>query len=174
MSENFKVKLRSISCLIFDVDGVLTDGSLLVMPTELHRTMNIKDGYALKAAVNAGYKVCIISGGKSESVRKRLSDLGIKDIYLGIEDKKEIFKKIMEEGKLQPSNVLYMGDDLPDYEVMQISGLPCCPADACQEIKALSIYISTQNGGEGCARDVIEQVMRLHNKWPHSIRPGTL
>ncbi len=174
MTENFKVKLRSISCLVFDVDGVLTDGSLLVMPTELHRTMNIKDGYAMKAAMNAGYRVCIISGGKSESVRKRLSDLGIKDIYLGIENKKEILKKIMEEGKLQSSNILYMGDDLPDYEVMQISGLPCCPADACPEIKALSIYISTQKGGQGCARDVIEQVMRLHNKWPHSIRPGTL
>ncbi len=174
MSENFKIKLRSITCLIFDVDGVLTNGTLLVTPNELHRTMNIKDGYALKAAVDAGYKVCIISGGKSESVRKRLSDLGINDIHLGVQDKKAILKKIMDEGKLQATNVLYMGDDLPDYEVMQISGLPCCPADACPEIKALSIYISAQKGGEGCARDVIEQVMRLHNKWPHSIRPTTL
>ncbi|TAH43696.1 MAG: HAD-IIIA family hydrolase [Bacteroidetes bacterium] len=174
MLENFKVKLRSITCLIFDVDGVLTNGSLLVMPNELHRTMNIRDGYALKAAVDAGYKVFIISGGKSESVRKRLADLGIKDIYLGVENKKEILQKIMDEGKFQSSNILYMGDDLPDYEVMQISGLPCCPADACPEIKSLSIYVSTQKGGEGCVRDVIEQVMRLHNKWPHSIRPNAL
>ena len=170
MSENFKIKLRSVTCLIFDVDGVLTDGSLLVMPTELHRTMNIRDGYALKAAVQAGYKVCIISGGKSESVRKRLSDLGVEDIYLGVEDKKEILAKIMAEEKLELSNILYVGDDLPDYEVMQMCGVPCCPADACNEIKSLSIYISTQKGGDGCARDIIEQVMRLQNKWPYSIR----
>ncbi len=174
MSENFKHKLRSVSCFIFDVDGVLTNGSLLVLQGELHRTMNIRDGYALKEAVNSGYDVFIISGGKSESVRKRLSDLGIKNIYLGIENKKEKLEELIEEYNLILENILYMGDDLPDYEVMDMCGVPCCPADAAPEIKSLSKYISTQKGGEGCARDVIEQVLRLHNKWPFSVRSSNL
>lgn len=169
MSENFKIKLQSISCFIFDVDGVLTDGTLLVMPQELHRTMNIKDGYALKAAAAAGYKIYIISGGKSESVRKRLSDLGLTDIHLGIEDKKAKLRDLVERDQLHSSNVLYMGDDLPDYEVMQMCGLPCCPSDAVPEIKSISLYVSPLKGGNGCVRDIIEQVMRLHNKWPYSI-----
>ena len=170
MSENFKQRLRAITCFIFDVDGVLTNGSLLVMPGELHRIMNIRDGYALKEATRAGYQVCIISGGKSESVRKRLADLGLKHIYLGIEDKKAKLNEIMVELGLQPGNILYMGDDLPDYEVMKICGVACCPSDAAHEIRLLSHYVSIMKGGDGCARDVIEQVMRLQNKWPFSIR----
>ncbi len=170
MSENFKQKLQKVSCFIFDVDGVLTNGNLLVLQGELHRIMNIKDGFALKEAVGAGYKVCIISGGKSEGVRKRLADLGLKDIYLGVEDKKEKLQEIMDSCNILKDNVLYMGDDLPDYEVMMSCGVPCCPQDAVPEIRSLSIYISPFKGGEGCARDVIEQVMRLHHKWPFSIQ----
>ncbi len=170
MPENFKQKLRNINTFIFDVDGVLTNGTLLVLQGELHRIMNIKDGYALKEAVNSGYNVIIISGGKSESVRKRLSDLGIKNIYLGVEDKRAKLAEIVEEFKINIEQTLYMGDDLPDYEVMQVCGVPCCPADAVSEIKNLSLYVSSQKGGEGCARDVIEQVLRLQNKWPYSER----
>jgi len=170
MSENFKQKLQKVSCFIFDVDGVLTNGSLLVMHNELHRIMNIKDGFALKEAVSAGYKVCIISGGKSEGVRKRLADLGLNDIYLGVEDKKEKLQEIMDSCNILKDNILYMGDDLPDYEVMKSCGVPCCPQDAVSEIRSLSLYISPLKGGEGCARDVIEQVMRLHHKWPFSIQ----
>lgn len=168
MSENFKQKLNSVSCFIFDVDGVLTNGNLLVLQDELHRTMNIRDGFALKEAINKGYEVFIISGGKSLSVKKRLSDLGIKHIFLGIDNKKETLNEIMQTHKLKPENILYMGDDLPDFEVMKMCGIPCCPADAVPEIKSLSIYISPFKGGEGCARDVIEQVLRLHKKWPYS------
>jgi 3-deoxy-D-manno-octulosonate 8-phosphate phosphatase (KDO 8-P phosphatase) len=170
MHENFKQKLRNVSCFIFDVDGVLTNGSLLVLPTELHRTMNIRDGYALKEAVNKGFEVFIVSGGRSESVRKRLSDLGIKNIYLGVEDKTEKLQEIIKESKIKSENILYMGDDLPDYEVMQLCGVPCCPADAVPEIKEISIYVSSIKGGDGCARDVIEQVLRLNGKWPYSER----
>ena len=170
MLENFKVRLQSVRCFIFDVDGVLTNGTLLVMKDELHRTMNIKDGYAMKEACKAGYKVCIISGGKSESVRKRLEALEISEIHLGVDNKKEKLDEIMRKYKLSLTEILYMGDDLPDYEVMKICGLPCSPSDAAPEIKSLSLYISPMKGGEGCARDVIEQVMRLHNKWPYSIR----
>ncbi|HNQ61510.1 MAG TPA: HAD hydrolase family protein [Bacteroidia bacterium] len=170
MSDNFKQKLQNVNTFIFDVDGVLTNGTLLVLPGELHRTMNIRDGYALKEAVTQGYNVFIISGGKSESVRKRLTDLGIKNIYLGIEDKKAKLKEITEEFNLNIEQVLYMGDDLPDYEVMQVCGIPCCPADATHEIKNISLYVSPQKGGDGCARDVIEQVLRLQNKWPYSNR----
>jgi 3-deoxy-D-manno-octulosonate 8-phosphate phosphatase (KDO 8-P phosphatase) len=163
---NFKERLNRVRCFIFDIDGVLTDGSLIVMPEELIRVMNIRDGFALKEAVNAGYHVCIISGGKSESVRSRLSNLGINDIYLGVEFKSAVMDEIVNTYGLQPDEILYMGDDLPDYEVMKRAGVPCCPHDAATEIRELSVYVSPRNGGSGCVRDVIEQVMRLHGKWP--------
>lgn len=166
MNQNFKQRLNNVKCFIFDVDGVLTNGSLIVMPTELYRTMNIRDGYAMKAAVEAGYHVAIISGGKSESVRTRLQNLGIKDIYLGVEDKTERYEELMLMYDLTDDQILYMGDDLPDYQVMKRSGIPTCPNDAVAEIREMSVYISPVKGGEGCVRDVIEQVMRLHGKWP--------
>ncbi len=136
------------------------------MPGELIRMMNVRDGYALKEAVNAGYHVVIISGGKSESVRTRLSNLGVKDIFLGAENKSEKMNEIIQKYKLSLDEILYMGDDLPDYEVMKVIGIPCCPADSVPEIKELSVYISPVKGGEGCVRDVIEQVMRLKGQWP--------
>ncbi len=166
MQSNFKELLRKVKCLVFDVDGVLTDGTLIVMPDELIRKMNIRDGFALKTAVEAGFVVAIISGGKSESVRTRLQKLGITEIHLGVEYKTETMKEVLRKYNLKNEDVLYMGDDIPDYEVMKVIGIPCCPADATADIKNISMYVSHVKGGEGCARDVIEQVLRLNGKWP--------
>lgn len=127
--------------------------------------MNIRDGYAMKAAIDSGYNVCIISGGTNEGVRERLRNLGITDIYLGSHDKVELFKEYIELYAISPSQVLYMGDDIPDYFVMQRVALPTCPQDAAPEIKSISKYISHRNGGRGAVRDVIEQVMRVQGKW---------
>jgi 3-deoxy-D-manno-octulosonate 8-phosphate phosphatase (KDO 8-P phosphatase) len=166
MELNFKQKLKTVTCFMFDVDGVLTDGSLVLFENgEQTRTMNIRDGYALQAAVKAGYKVAVISGGRSESVKTRLNGLGVTDVYLGADNKKEKFDEIVTMYDLKPENILYMGDDLPDLDVMKKSGVPTCPADAAHEIKDISMYVSGKKGGEGCVRDVIEQVMKLHGKW---------
>ena len=164
--ENFKTKLTSVKAFIFDVDGVLTNGSVTLMPDgEQVRVMNIKDGYALQLEAKKGYKICIISGGKSEMVRTRLNGLGITDVYLGTHDKVDHFKEFIEIYKINPDEILYMGDDLPDYGVMQRVGVPTCPNDSAQEIKDISIYISDKKGGEGAVRDVIEQVLRVQDKW---------
>lgn len=166
MSKSYKEYLHQISTFIFDVDGVFTDGSLHITTTgEMHRTMNVKDGYAVRAALDAGYKVCIISGGTDEGVRKRLEALGVADVFLGAHQKTEVFKKYMKTHSLDNEEVLYMGDDIPDYPVLKLVGLACCPQDAVQEIKAISHYVSHKNGGKGCVRDVIEQVLKVQNKW---------
>jgi len=158
--------MNDITTFIFDVDGVLTDGSVFVSNEgEMLRTMNIRDGYALKAAVESGYNVCIISGGSNVGVRVRLRNLGITDIHLGCPDKVETFKEYIELYTIKPGQVLYMGDDIPDYHVMQLVGLPTCPQDASPEIKRISTYISHKNGGNGSVRDVIEQVMKVQGKW---------
>ena len=164
--ENFKTKLTRVKAFIFDVDGVLTDGSVTLMPDGEHiRVMNIKDGYALQLAVKKGYKIAIISGGKSEMVRKRLLGLGITDIYLGVHTKIDVYKELIEIYNISPEEILYMGDDLPDFEVMQRIGVPTCPNDSAVEIKDISIYISDKKGGEGAVRDVIEQVLRVQGQW---------
>ncbi len=166
MTKSYKELMNDITTFIFDVDGVLTDGSVFVNNDgEMLRTMNIRDGYALKAAVESGYNVCIISGGSNEGVRVRLRNLGIKDIYLGTPDKVETFDQYIDINQIQPEQVLYMGDDIPDYHVMQIVGLASCPQDAAPEIKGISKYISHKNGGKGAVRDVIEQVMKVQGKW---------
>lgn len=166
MDKSYKEIFPQINTLIFDVDGVLTNGIVTVFPDgQLIRQMNIKDGYALKAAVKAGFHICVISGGKNEGVRSRLQDLGIKDIYLGAHNKIEQFNELLKKHDLKPENVLYMGDDVPDLPVMKLVGMPCCPNDAVREIQQVSKYISDKKGGEGCARDVIEQVMRVQGKW---------
>lgn len=158
--------MNNISTFIFDVDGVLTDSSVHITPTgEMLRIMNIRDGYAMKAAVESGYHVCIISGGSNEGVRIRLRNLGITDIFLATPDKVETFKEYTELYNIKPEEVLYMGDDIPDYHVMQLVGLPSCPQDSSPEIKAISTYISHKNGGRGAVRDVIEQVMKVQGKW---------
>ena len=158
--------MNDITTFIFDVDGVLTDSSVHITPTgEMLRIMNIRDGFAMKAAVESGYHVCIISGGSNEGVRSRLKNLGIKDIYLACPDKVQNFKEYTEKYDIKPEQVLYMGDDIPDYHVMKLVGLPTCPQDASPEIKGVSKYISHKNGGRGAVRDVIEQVMKVQGKW---------
>ena len=158
--------MNDITTFIFDVDGVLTDGSVFVSNEgEMLRTMNIRDGYALKSAVDAGYNVCIISGGSNEGVRVRLRNLGITDIHLGTPDKVATFDEYTDIYNIKSEQVLYMGDDIPDYHVMKLVGLPTCPQDASTEIKSISKYISHKNGGKGAVRDVIEQVMKVQGKW---------
>ena len=166
MEKSYKELMPQITTFIFDVDGVLTDGSVHVFENgELVRQMNIKDGYALKTAVDEGFNVCIISGGSNEGVRSRLSNLGLTDIYLGAHNKIEQYNEILKKYNLNPKNVLYMGDDIPDYPVMKLVGLSCCPKDAAPEIQGISKYISQKNGGKGCVRDVIEQVLKVQGKW---------
>ena len=166
MSKSYKEIMNDITTFIFDVDGVLTDSSVHITPTgEMLRIMNIRDGFAMKAAVESGYHVCIISGGSNEGVRIRLKNLGIKDIHLACPHKVQNFKEYTEKYDIKPEQVLYMGDDIPDYHVMKLVGLPTCPQDASPEIKGVSKYISHKNGGRGAVRDVIEQVMKVQGKW---------
>lgn len=166
MAKSYKELMNGITTFIFDVDGVLTDGSVFITSDgEMQRTMNIRDGYAMKAAVESGYHVCIISGGSNEGVRIRLRNLGITDIHLGSPDKVETFDEYTDVYNIKPEQVLYMGDDIPDYHVMKLVGLPSCPQDACPEIKGISKYISHKHGGKGAVRDVIEQVMKVQGKW---------
>lgn len=164
--KSYKELLKDITTFVFDVDGVLTDGVITVTSSgELLRKMNIKDGYALKTAIDEGFNICIISGGSNEGVRKRLRGLGITDIYLGAHNKIDQLEEYFDIYNIQANEVLYMGDDIPDYYVMETVGLPCCPQDAVPEIKSISKYISHKKGGDGCVRDVIEQVLKIHGKW---------
>ena len=166
MEKSYKEFLSQITTFIFDVDGVLTDGSIQISSNgDLLRTMDIKDGYAMKYARDKGYTICIISGGKNEGVRHRLKGLGITDIYLGCPDKVEQMEEFFDVYDINPEEVLYMGDDLPDLYAMKKVGLPCCPQDAAPEIKEISRYVSHKKGGKGCVRDVIEQVLKVQGKW---------
>lgn len=154
-----------IKTFVFDVDGVLATDLILILQGDMARSMNTKDGYGLQLAVKKGYRVVIISGGKSEAVKQRLNGLGITDVYLGIHNKKEKLLEYVQTHQLKWPEILYMGDDIPDYSPMQLVGLPCCPADAVNEIKSISRYISHLNGGHGCGRDVIEKVLKLNGHW---------
>jgi len=166
MEKSYKEYLQHINTFIFDIDGVLTNGNVLINTDgELLRTMNIKDGYALKTAVQQGFNVCIISGGKNEGVRKRLEGLEIKDIYLGAHQKVDQLQEYITNNTIKLENVLYMGDDIPDLPVMNLVGLPTCPQDAVAEVKEVSKYVSFKKGGKGCVRDVIEQVLKVQGKW---------
>jgi len=163
---NFKELLPTIKAFVFDVDGVLSGSVMPMHPAEgPMRTANIKDGYAIQYAVKKGYHVAIITGGGTEAVRRRFQSLGVKDIYMKSSIKMDDLKRFMQLYALKPEQVLYMGDDIPDYQVMQYVGVPVCPADAAPEIKSVSIYISPFAGGEGCARDVLEQTMKVQGKW---------
>lgn len=161
-------KFKQIKTFIFDVDGVLTNSDLLVTESgELLRIMNTRDGYAIKKAVKLGYNVCIITGGSSQGVKSRLLGLGVKDIFLGASDKLSIYKEYIQDKSIDADKILYMGDDLVDIEVMKSVGLAVCPADATQEVKSISHYVSKIKGGAGCAREVIEMVLKLNNDWPY-------
>jgi 3-deoxy-D-manno-octulosonate 8-phosphate phosphatase (KDO 8-P phosphatase) len=163
---NYKEALIDITTIMFDFDGVLSDGKVLVMPDgEQLRMSNVRDGYALQLAVKKGFRIVIISGGRSESMSKRFIALNVTDVFLGVSNKKAVFEKYITDNHLTANEVLYMGDDIPDYEVMNLARIAACPANASEEIKAISHYISKFNGGEGCARDIIEQVLKIHGKW---------
>ena len=158
--------LTRIKGFAFDVDGVLSAETIPLHPNgEPCRTVNIKDGYAIQLAIRKGFKIAIITGGRTESVRKRFEGLGVQHIFMGASIKTQSFEKWTQETGLKREEILYMGDDIPDYEVMQLVGLPCCPADAVPEIKSVATYISPHKGGYGCGRDVIEQVMKAQRKW---------
>ena len=166
MEKSYKTYLKDITTFIFDVDGVLTDGTVMVTTDgELLRSMSVKDGYAIKTAVDKGYAVCIISGGKNEGVRQRLAGLGVAHIYLGISKKETPFKQFLKESGTDPKNILYMGDDIPDIPPMQEVAIAACPQNAVPEVKAICNYVSHKNGAEGCVRDVIEQVLKVQGDW---------
>lgn len=166
MEKSYKEIMPKITTFMFDVDGVLTNGMIHISSTgELTRLMNTKDGFALKTAVEKGFNICIISGGANEGVRKRLEGLGIQDIYLGAHHKVEFFEEYIAKRAIKPEQILYMGDDLPDYPVMKLVGLATCPKDAVAEIQNISHYVSQKKGGLGCVRDVIEQVLKVQGKW---------
>ncbi|MCQ2266266.1 MAG: HAD hydrolase-like protein [Bacteroidaceae bacterium] len=161
--------LTKIRAFCFDVDGVLSGNTVLLFDNEQpHRTANIKDGYALHHAARLGYPMAIITGGKSLAVRQRYEGLGLTDVYDSVSVKIDIFRQWLAQHDLRPEEVIYMGDDIPDYEVMQYCGCPCCPADAAPEIRAISVYVSHLKAGEGCVRDVVEQVLRAQGRWMHN------
>jgi 3-deoxy-D-manno-octulosonate 8-phosphate phosphatase (KDO 8-P phosphatase) len=166
---NFKEDLARVKAFIFDIDGVLSLQTISLNSFGVpNRTVNLRDGYALQLAMKKGYHIGIISGSSSKDYQKRLKRLGVSDVYLKSRNKLDDFKGFLKKHGLNKSDVLFMGDDIPDFEVMKEAGIPVCPSDADSEIKQISSYISDKKGGEGCARDVIEQVLRLHNKWMDS------
>lgn len=166
---NFKEDLAKVKAFIFDIDGVLSLQTINLNYFGVpNRTINLRDGYALQLAVRKGYHICVISGCSSREYQKRLKLLGVTDIYLNSRSKLRHFNIFLKKHNLSRSDVLFMGDDIPDYEVMKEAGIPVCPSDADSEIRQVAAYISDKKGGEGCVRDVIEQVLRLHNKWMDS------
>jgi len=163
---NVLEKFKTIKTFVFDVDGVLTDGTLLLLADgQMARQMSIKDGYALQLAIKKGYRVIIISGGTSDAVKNRLERLGVQDCFLQVDNKKELLTEYVSQHQLLWDEILFMGDDMPDYIPMQLTGLPCCPVDAVAEIKQISHYISPVAGGKGCVRDVLEKVLKLNGHW---------
>jgi 3-deoxy-D-manno-octulosonate 8-phosphate phosphatase (KDO 8-P phosphatase) len=157
---------KKIKCFVFDVDGVLTNGNVTVMPNGvLIRTMNIKDGYALQLAIKKGYKVWVISGGNSEEVKTRLQNLGVSEVFMKVTDKKQLLSELMLLNELAKEEVLFMGDDMPDFEAMQLAVIAACPSDAVVDIKEICSYKAIAKGGAGCAREVIEKTLKLNNHW---------
>ena len=165
-NKNYKELLKEITTFILDVDGVLTNGKILVTSKgKMLREMNTKDGFIIKYALDKGFKIFIISGGTNKGVKERLKDLGIEEIFLGEHTKKDTYNMLIKKYNLKKNEIVYMGDDIPDIPVMKKIGVPCCPNDAVPDVKQISIYISKKNGGQGCVRDIIEQTLRVQNKW---------
>jgi len=164
---NVLSRLRIIKVFVFDIDGVLTDGGLHINADgQWLRRMDIKDGYALQLAIKSGYKVLIISGSESQPVADRLNKLGITNVFMKVNDKTSLLKDYLAKNNYKLEEVLFMGDDIPDYEAMEFAGFACCPSDAAVEIQQIASYISPRKGGNGCVRDVIEKVLKLNNSWP--------
>lgn len=163
---NYREKLKDITTFIFDFDGVLSDGKIWVLPDgQQIRCTNVKDGYAMQYALRKGYNVAIISGGEGESMRLRYQTFKGIDIFLGVKDKAKKLNEYCQTKQIDPTTIAYMGDDIPDLEIISLCGLKCCPADASEEIKSIAHYISFCNGGQGAARDIIEQTLKLQNRW---------
>ena len=163
---NFKEDVARVEALVFDVDGVMTDGGII--PTadgDFIRRYYAKDGYAIAYAIREGYKICVISGGRGEMLRRRLEMLGVTRIYLNCMDKTAAMAEFIADYNLNPENIIYMGDDIPDLECMRTVGIPVAPADGCAEVLDAAMYISEYNGGAGAVRDIIEQVLRVQGKW---------
>lgn len=164
--KNYKEFLKNVTTLIFDYDGVFTDGKVILTENgEQLRTANVKDGYALQLAVKKGYRIAVISGGTSEAIRHRMNGLKIYDVFIKVDHKIQVFHDYLSKHNIQPEEVLFMGDDIPDLQIMKEVGLVACPADAAEEVKALAHYISHLGGGEGCVRDIVEQVLKLQGNW---------
>ena len=164
-------ELKKIKAIVFDVDGVLSLNTVAMDSEGVPvRTINIKDGYAIQLAVKLGLKIALMTGGRNEEIRKRYAYLGVQDVFLNCKVKLNTWDTYLKENNLQPEEIIYVGDDIPDYEIMQRAGCPCCPKDACADIKAISTYISDYDGGMGVARDVIEQVLRAQGKWLKSAK----
>ena len=163
---NYKEKLKKIKNFVFDVDGVFTDGSIVVDSNgnEL-RIFSTRDGIAVKLASDKGYNICVISGGNNEGVRKRLNRLGVKSVFLGVDDKIKVFKDYLKENNIELEETSFMGDDLPDIKILELVGLSWCPNDAAPEVRKIVDYISDKKGGNGCVRDIIEQVLKIHGDW---------
>jgi 3-deoxy-D-manno-octulosonate 8-phosphate phosphatase (KDO 8-P phosphatase) len=162
---NYKAKLKDITTFIFDVDGVLTDGKVYLLKEEVVRALNSKDGYALQYASKNNYDIFIITGGYSEDLKKRLIDLGIKDVFLRSSKKIDVYNRIKEKYSIEDKQVLYMGDDIPDIPVLKIAGVSCCPQDAAIDVKEIVDYHSPLDGGKGCVREIIEQTLRVQGTW---------
>lgn len=166
MSDNYKTTLKKITTFCFDVDGVFTDGVVILHPDgEQMRTANVRDGYAVQLAVKKGYNIAIITGGRSEAVKTRFEGLGVTDVFLGSSNKVKVFEDYLAAKGVTKDEVCYMGDDIPDLRVMQMAGLPVCPQDAAPEIKEVCTYVSPIAGGKGCVRDILEQAMKVQGKW---------
>lgn len=163
---NFKERLNKITTIMFDVDGVLTDGSVLALENgDMVRNLYSKDGYALNQAIAKGYRICVISGGNNVAVKQALARNGVTDFFIREHDKLACYKSYLATHRLADEEVMFMGDDLPDHEIMTRVGVAACPNDAVPEIREICHYISPKNGGRGCVRDIIEQVMKCQGKW---------
>ena len=163
--KSYKEKLNQVKAFMFDVDGVLTTGEVLLIGGEAIRTLNTRDGYAMQYASKMDYPIFIITGGNSQDLKTRLEGLGVTEVHLAAFNKLNVFNSILERHSLKAEDILYMGDDIPDYEVLKTTGVSCCPQDAAHEIKAICDYQSPYDGGKHCVRDVIEQTLRVQGKW---------
>jgi len=166
MAVNYKSILKNISTLVFDVDGVFTDNRVILIPgMDPVRTFSARDGYAMQYAIKKGLRLVIITGGRSESVTERLTEMGVENVFSGVRNKVKKLNEYAAENRIPYEEILYMGDDIPDLKVMELVGLACCPQNAVSEIKNICNYVSPVKGGFGCVRDIIEQTLKVQGKW---------